>query len=590
MALSRSFRPRSAGERHQMTQILSHAPRVVALTGPDDGWAAACLRVSGRVPVWANDSDPTRCEEVLKSFGLPGLGQEQPGGSLGPDGSLRVQEPKGAGALAPVDGPLISILICTYNRARMLKEAIASVRAQNWPFEIIVVNDGSTDETERVLDAMDDVRVVNQENRGKPSALNAGLKLVRGEAVLVLDDDDLLLPGALNVLGHALFSDASLAAVFGDSIIFEDQGERFSYWPGLRYPSEMMQAAVLQQIPCATGATLIRMAVQREVGEYDERLKRGEDMDMWLRLSQHGRIESIPLPTFLLRDHDGLRGSQGDRWSKKDADVDNARSLSYSRPVFRERWLAYREGADRQESHAWALGLWERRLKEEALEEVSRWSGPYTQSECWIRQRIGLVSVTQEFREAVVVVDDGDEGALEKCLNRHSSGRSIFVDLEVPRDPFGNIRLHWDGVYVANKRLTADWIDHAGPVHLRLSSDPEWSPPPIEDFSLLPDLPATEAVRCYAHVVGWPEPVSRRKGLNTPSSPLLGELRACRAHMEAGHNLRAIEALREILRLQPDWLGAWWIAADVFERAGLRDRARAFRNRVLSLQVARRAA
>jgi hypothetical protein len=480
------------------------------------------------------------------------------------------------------------VLICTFNRARMLKEAISSVKAQNWPCEIIVVNDGSTDETARVLDAMDEVRVIHQENMGKPCALNAGLKRVRGEAVLVLDDDDLLLPGALNVLGHALFQDPSLAVVYGDSILFEDSGERFSYWPGLRYPSDMMQAAVLQQIPCATGATLVRMSVQREVGEYDERLKRGEDMDMMLRLSQHGRMESVPLPTFMLRDHDGLRGSQGDRWSKKDPGVEQSKFLKYSKPVFRERWQAYRGGADRQESYAWALGLWERELKQEAVEELSRWSGPYTKSECWVRKRIGLTDlVGQEFREALVVVDDGDEGALEACLKRHSSGRAIYVNLEVPREPFGAIQLYWEGVYVAQERLSPEWIEHTGPIHLRLSSDPDWSPPPLEFFSLLPDLPAVEAVRCYAHVMGWPEPVARRTGLKTPSSPLLGELRACRAHMEAGNHLRAVEALREILRLQPEWLGAWWIAADVFESAGLREKAQAFRNRVLSLQVAR---
>ena len=175
----------------------------------------------------------------------------------------------------------------------MLKEYL-SVKAQNF---LVIGQRWSTDETARVLDAMDEVRVIHQENKGKPCALNAGLKRVRGEAVLVLDDDDLLLPGALNVLGHALFQDPSLAVVYGDSILFEDSGERFSYWPGLRYPSDMMQAAVLQQIPCATGATLIRMSVQREVGEYDERLKRGEDMTM-LRLSQHGRME-VPLPTFI---------------------------------------------------------------------------------------------------------------------------------------------------------------------------------------------------------------------------------------------------------------------------------------------------
>ena len=573
-----------------MTHVLAQAPRVVALNGPDDGWMAACLRVSGRIPVWANDSDPTPCEALLKQFGLPGLGHAQPGGSLGSDGALRCQAPTGAGVLPPVDGPVISVLICTYNRARMLKESIASVKAQNWPHEIIVVNDGSTDETERVLDSIDGLQVIHQSNGGKPSALNAGLKRVRGEAVLVLDDDDLLLPGALNVLGHALFSDPDLVAVFGDSILFSAEGNRFGYRAGLRYPGDMMRTAVLQQIPCATGATLIRMSAQRAAGEYDLRLRRGEDMDMFLRLAQLGPMESVPLPTFLLRDHNGLRGAVGDQWSKKDPEVDRARYLSYAKPVFRERWLAYRDTASRQEGHGWVLGLHERDLKEEAVEEASRWRSPFSPAESWVRERIGLLSIPSNPEETLVVVDEGDEGALEECLQRHSSGRRIFVDMEVPRDPFGTIRIHWVGEYAEKRKLSSDWIEHDECVHLRVSSDPEWAPPPLKNFALLPDLPAPEAVRAYAHVIGWPEPRPIRKGLPTPSTPLLGELRACRAHSDSGNHLRAIAALKEVLRLQPDWLGAWWMAAEVFERAGMVERARKFRDQVRSLQVARRVA
>jgi len=195
-----------------------------------------------------------------------------------------------------------------------------------------------------------------------------------------------------------------------------------------------------------------------------------------------------------------------------------------------------------------------------------------------------------EYEEALLVVDDGDEGALEDCLLRHATNRAVYVDLEVPRDPFAAIRLHWEGSYVARQRLDESWIDHRGPIVLRVSSDPGWLPPPMEDLSLLPDLPAAEAVRAYAHIVGWPEPSAIRLGLKTPSTPLLGELRACRAHSDAGHHLRAIAALREVLRLQPDWLGAWWLAAEVFERAGMRERADNFRSRLLSLQATRRAA
>jgi glycosyltransferase involved in cell wall biosynthesis len=472
----------------------------------------------------------------------------------------------------------------------MLKEAIASAKAQNWPCEIIVVNDGSSDETVRVLDAMEDIHVLHQENSGKPSALNAGLAVAKGEAVLVLDDDDLLMPGAVNVLAHGLFSNPRLVAVFGDAILFSDETQEKAYWPGLRYPGEMLSTAVLQQIPAATGATLVRMSAQRQVGDYDLRLKRGEDMDMFLRLSQLGPMESVPLPTFLLRDHNGLRGAQGDQWSKKDPEMERAKLLSYAKPVFRERWQQYSGLANRQESHGWALGLWERDLREEAVEEVSRWSAPYGPSEIWIRKRLGLVSEAAKPSEALLVVDDGDEGALEDCLLRYGANRAVFVDLEVPRDPFGSIRLHWEGCYVARRRLNSEWIDHDGPVVLRISSDPGWSPPPLSDLIWLPDVPAMEAVRAYAHIVGWPEPLAMRKGLDTPSTPLLGELRACRAHSDSGHHLRAIAALREVLRLQPDWLGAWWLAAEVFERAGMGDRAECFRSRLLSLQAKRRAA
>jgi hypothetical protein len=143
---------------------------------------------------------------------------------------------------------------------------------------------------------------------------------------------------------------------------------------------------------------------------------------------------------------------------------------------------------------------------------------------------------------------------------------------------------------VAQRVLSMEWVEHDKAVHLRVSSDPDWAPPPLRDLALLPQTPAPEAVRAYAHVIGWPEPGATRKGLPTPSTPLLGELRACRAHLEAGNFLRSIAALREVLRLQPDWLGAWWLAAEVFERAGMSDRAREFRERVRSLQVGRRAA
>ncbi|PYX11479.1 MAG: hypothetical protein DMG84_23855 [Acidobacteria bacterium] len=108
------------------------------------------------------------------------------------DGSLK-------GVSMPESG-LVSVIIPCYNQAHFLHEAIESVLAQSYPnFEIIMVNDGSTDSTADVVRRYSPVRYVYQENAGLSSARNTGLKKSRGEYVVFLDADDRLLPEALQV-------------------------------------------------------------------------------------------------------------------------------------------------------------------------------------------------------------------------------------------------------------------------------------------------------------------------------------------------------------------------------------------------------
>ena len=100
-----------------------------------------------------------------------------------------------------------SIIIPVFNEARYIRqviEAVDGVDVGPLSKEIIVVDDGSTDATPHILDDFEGLRVFRQENGGKPVALDHGLRHARGEAVLVLDDDDILLPGALHVLARCL--------------------------------------------------------------------------------------------------------------------------------------------------------------------------------------------------------------------------------------------------------------------------------------------------------------------------------------------------------------------------------------------------
>src|SRR5215213_3125487 len=97
-----------------------------------------------------------------------------------------------------VASPLVSVVIPCYNQAHFLGEAIESVLAQSYPnFEIVVVDDGSTDDTSEVAGSYPKVRLVRQENQGLSGARNAGLARSEGEYVVFLDADDRLRPEAL---------------------------------------------------------------------------------------------------------------------------------------------------------------------------------------------------------------------------------------------------------------------------------------------------------------------------------------------------------------------------------------------------------
>src|SRR5215217_62523 len=94
--------------------------------------------------------------------------------------------------------PLVSVVIPCYNQAHFLKEAIESVLKQSYAhYEIVVVDDGSTDETSEVASSYEGVRLIRQENRGLAEARNTGIKHSEGDFLVFLDADDRLLPEAL---------------------------------------------------------------------------------------------------------------------------------------------------------------------------------------------------------------------------------------------------------------------------------------------------------------------------------------------------------------------------------------------------------
>jgi glycosyltransferase involved in cell wall biosynthesis len=197
----------------------------------------------------------------------------------------------------------VSVVIPTYNLARFLPEAVASARAQVWPdLEIIVVDDGSTDDTPEVLERLareGELRCIRQENAGASAARNRGIHEARKGWVAFLDADDFWLAGKLAAQFEALEGKPSAAFSFTDERLrFEDGTETDR-------ASRATDAPLLPQLLAgnifATPTALVRRDCFDAVGLFDARLRTGEDWDMWMRLAAHFESARVALPLTTVR-------------------------------------------------------------------------------------------------------------------------------------------------------------------------------------------------------------------------------------------------------------------------------------------------
>jgi GT2 family glycosyltransferase len=212
--------------------------------------------------------------------------------------------------------PLVSVIVPCFNQARFLPDAIASLRAQslqNW--EAIVVDDGSPDDTAdtaAALAACDDrVRLIRKPNGGLSSARNAGLAEARGDYIQFLDADDRI--GAHKLMRHSsmLQVQTDLDVVFGDARYFLDAdplqrlrakppgpGRMKADWTRkLAHGSAPMLHKLLKDNQFVVCAALCRRSVFDAVGVFDERLKRLEDWEFWIRCAARGlRFQYLDAP------------------------------------------------------------------------------------------------------------------------------------------------------------------------------------------------------------------------------------------------------------------------------------------------------
>lgn len=203
--------------------------------------------------------------------------------------------------------PRVTVVIPTYNRAQFIAEAIQSVLEQTFrDFELIVVDDGSTDDTAAVVSRFTDprLRYIYQTNQERSAARNHGLRLARGEYVAFLDSDDVWLPAKLEHQVALLDARPAMGLVYTGAYIFEGQCTFMEQRPRCR--GEVLKALLMEDnVVCGSASTaLVRRACFDSVGSFDENLRACEDWDMWLRLAAGGyEFDFVPQPLARCRVH-----------------------------------------------------------------------------------------------------------------------------------------------------------------------------------------------------------------------------------------------------------------------------------------------
>lgn len=192
----------------------------------------------------------------------------------------------------------VSVIIPTYNRAKFVTKAIDSVLAQTYKdYEIIVVDDGSTDNTKEALEPyMDKITYIYQENEGVSAARNKGIKVARDEWIAFLDSDDEWLPEKLAVQMGAVLGKPHLCAhvtnAFFDlpdgskSTIFDFANIRNLYRANCVIDRPFSH--ILNSMILITSSTIINRYILDDVGLFDTHLSIGEDTDFFLRIALKG--------------------------------------------------------------------------------------------------------------------------------------------------------------------------------------------------------------------------------------------------------------------------------------------------------------
>ena len=256
---------------------------------------------------------------------------------------------------------LVSVIIPCYNQARFLGEAIESVLLQSYPhFEVIVVDDGSTDNTAEIAARYSEVRTIRQTHAGPSTARNRGLQESRGSWLVFLDSDDRLLPHALELGVKHLLDNARCTFVFGRHQVIDADGAPVSSTSFVNVERDPYRQLLLYNCVYTPSTAMFRRELFDSVVGFDPLFKGAEDYDLYLRLARKFPVISYDDIVAEYRRHDANLTS------------DNAHMLRVCLAVLRKQRLSVRGNREWEEAYRTGMNNWRRLWGEKLVSEV--WS------------------------------------------------------------------------------------------------------------------------------------------------------------------------------------------------------------------------
>lgn len=276
--------------------------------------------------------------------------------------------------------PTVSVLMAVYNTERYLPEAVESILQQTYQnFELIVIDDGSSDRSLQILQKYAEVdqriHLISRENRGIPKTRNELVSLARGKFLAIMDSDDVALPDRLAQQVAFLEQHPEVVWVGGAFDLIDRKGRRLTRISLVEQDDDIRHLLQKGQVNFLHPTAMLRRQSVLQVGGYDEAFPLAEDLDLWLRLSQVGKLASIKEAVVQYRIHptstcDRSRGMPP-------VDVQKALDRAWRNGVIQEQVRAtticgWRPGVDRASQYEYMLryGWWafESRQRFAALE------------------------------------------------------------------------------------------------------------------------------------------------------------------------------------------------------------------------------